>query len=68
MTALEGQKIGQVACGLNHTACVSVDGMSVWTFGEGDYGKLGLGHVTTKSTPQLVETLCNIGIKKVNAS
>ncbi|CAG9853588.1 unnamed protein product [Phyllotreta striolata] len=65
VTALEGQKVGQVACGLNHTACVSTDGMSVWTFGEGDYGKLGLGNITTKSTPQLVESLCNVGIKKV---
>ncbi|CAH1979985.1 unnamed protein product [Acanthoscelides obtectus] len=65
VSSLDGQKIGQVACGLNHTACVSQDGMSVWTFGEGDYGKLGLGHTTTKSTPQLVETMCNIGIKKV---
>ncbi|XP_074033510.1 probable E3 ubiquitin-protein ligase HERC1 isoform X2 [Leptinotarsa decemlineata] len=63
--ALEAYKIGQVACGLNHTACVSVDGMKVWTFGEGDYGKLGLGHTTTKSMPQLVETMCNIGINKV---
>ncbi|KAG5885881.1 hypothetical protein JTB14_019144 [Gonioctena quinquepunctata] len=65
VTALEGYKIGQVSCGLNHTACVSTDGMNVWTFGEGDYGKLGLGHTTTKSTPQLVEKMCNIGIKKV---
>ncbi|XP_050295909.1 probable E3 ubiquitin-protein ligase HERC1 isoform X2 [Anthonomus grandis grandis] len=63
--ALEGYKIGQVACGLNHTACVSQDGMDVWTFGEGDYGKLGLGHTTTKSIPQKVESLCGIGIKKV---
>ncbi|KRT81776.1 Regulator of chromosome condensation repeat containing protein, partial [Oryctes borbonicus] len=63
--ALEEYKIGQVSCGLNHTACVSTDGMNVWTFGEGDYGKLGLGHTTTKSRPQLVETLCNIGIRKV---
>lgn len=65
VTALENFVIGQVACGLNHTACVSVDGMYVWTFGEGDFGKLGLRHTSTKSTPQLVETLCNIGIKKV---
>lgn len=40
--------------------------MLVWAFGEGDFGKLGLGHTTTKSTPQLVETMCNIGIKKVS--
>nr|CAH7744976.1 unnamed protein product [Callosobruchus chinensis] len=65
VASLEGHKIGQVACGLNHTACVSQDGMNVWTFGEGDYGKLGLGHNITKSTPQLVDTMCNIGIKKV---
>ncbi|KAJ8960520.1 hypothetical protein NQ318_013805 [Aromia moschata] len=39
--SLEGYRIGQVACGLNHTACVSADGMNVWTFGEGDYGETG---------------------------
>ncbi|XP_044259648.1 probable E3 ubiquitin-protein ligase HERC1 isoform X3 [Tribolium madens] len=65
VTALEGYRIGQVACGLNHTACVSTDGMTVWTFGEGDYGKLGLGYATMKLLPQKVETVCNIGIKKV---
>ncbi|CAH0559022.1 unnamed protein product [Brassicogethes aeneus] len=65
VTYLEDYKIGQVACGLNHTACVSSDGMTVWTWGEGDYGKLGLGHTTTKSIPQKVESMCNIGIKKV---
>lgn len=39
--------------------------MHVWTFGEGDFGKLGLGHTVSISTPQLVESMCNIGIKKV---
>lgn len=65
VVALENFKIGQVSCGLNHTACVSADGMTVWTFGEGDFGKLGLGHTTTKCLPQKVESMCNIGIKKV---
>uniref|UniRef100_A0A6P7FL74 HECT-type E3 ubiquitin transferase n=2 Tax=Diabrotica virgifera virgifera TaxID=50390 RepID=A0A6P7FL74_DIAVI len=64
VTALEGYQVGQVSCGLNHTACLSTDGLSVWTFGEGDYGKLGLGNVLTKSIPQLVETMCNVGLKK----
>ncbi|XP_071845609.1 probable E3 ubiquitin-protein ligase HERC1 isoform X3 [Apostichopus japonicus] len=62
---LEGHMIGQVTCGLNHTVCVSTDGNTVWAFGDGDYGKLGLGHTTAKSTPQKVEALCGIGIKKV---
>lgn len=65
VTALSEHHIGQVACGLNHTACVSSDGMTVWTFGEGDFGKLGLGHTLTKSAPQIIESLNNVGIKKV---
>lgn len=50
---LASVSVGQVACGLNHTVCVSTDGTGVWAFGDGDYGKLGLGHTTTKSTPQV---------------
>lgn len=65
VTALDGYKIGQVSCGLNHTACVTQDGLTVFTFGEGEYGKLGLGDISTKYIPQKVESLCNIGIKKV---
>lgn len=43
----------QVACGLNHTLVVSADGTMVWAFGDGDYGKLGLGNSTAKSSPQV---------------
>nr|XP_053648635.1 probable E3 ubiquitin-protein ligase HERC1 isoform X2 [Cherax quadricarinatus] len=63
--ALDGWGIRQVACGLNHTVCCSTDGNIVWAFGDGDYGKLGLGNSTSKSTPQKVEAMCGIGIKKV---
>ncbi|XP_071541149.1 LOW QUALITY PROTEIN: probable E3 ubiquitin-protein ligase HERC1 [Panulirus ornatus] len=63
--ALDGWRIGQVACGLNHTVCLSADGNTVWAFGDGDYGKLGLGNSTSKSTPQKVEAMCGISIKKV---
>ncbi|XP_036697174.1 probable E3 ubiquitin-protein ligase HERC1 isoform X1 [Balaenoptera musculus] len=65
VTVLEGYQIGQVACGLNHTLAVSADGSMVWAFGDGDYGKLGLGNSTAKSSPQKVDVLCGIGIKKV---
>ncbi|CAH1255597.1 HERC1 [Branchiostoma lanceolatum] len=65
VTALEGQMVGQVGCGLNHTLAVSADGNTVWSFGDGDYGKLGLGNSTAKSTPQRVDPLCGIGVKKV---
>ncbi|KAK7862054.1 hypothetical protein R5R35_011478 [Gryllus longicercus] len=65
VAALEGYSVGQVACGLNHTVCVSSDGSTVWSFGDGDYGKLGLGNTTTQRTPQKVELLCGLGIKRV---
>ncbi|MGH0184836.1 UNVERIFIED_CONTAM: hypothetical protein FKN15_017450 [Acipenser sinensis] len=65
VVSLEGHVIGQVSCGLNHTLVVSSDGMTVWAFGDGDYGNLGTGSCTVKCYPQKVEQLCNKGIKKV---
>nr|CAD7425857.1 unnamed protein product [Timema monikensis] len=63
VASLEGHSVGFVACGLNHTICISTDGNIVWAFGDGDYGKLGLGHTATKLLPQRVETLNNVGVK-----
>ena len=57
--------VGQVACGFNHTICVSSDGKTTWSFGDGDHGKLGLGHCTSKGTPQVIEELRFIEIKKI---
>lgn len=51
VAALQGVIVGQVACGLNHTVCVSLDGMEVWAFGDGEFGKLGLGNTCTRMTP-----------------
>uniref|UniRef100_A0A8C1RPW7 E3 ubiquitin-protein ligase HERC1 n=1 Tax=Cyprinus carpio TaxID=7962 RepID=A0A8C1RPW7_CYPCA len=65
VTALDGYHIGQVSCGINHTLVLSSDGLTVWAFGDGDYGKLGIGPCTVKCYPQKVEALCNKGIKKV---
>lgn len=45
--------VSQVSCGLNHTLVVSLDGMVVWAFGDGDYGKLGTGSSTAKYYPQV---------------
>ena len=55
----------QVACGLNHTICVSSDRSTVWSFGDGDYGKLGLGNTTPKSVPTRLDLLRGRQIKKV---
>lgn len=50
---LKFNSISQVSCGLNHTLVVSLDGMFVWAFGDGDYGKLGTGSSTAKYYPQV---------------
>ena len=65
VSSLDGYQIGMVACGLNHTVCISMDGLSIWAFGDGDYGKLGLGNSTAKSTPAKIDMLCGIGIKNI---
>ncbi|TRY98659.1 hypothetical protein DNTS_005902 [Danionella cerebrum] len=65
VTALDGFHIAQVSCGINHTLVLSSDGQNVWAFGDGDYGKLGIGPCTVKCYPQKVEALCNKGIKRV---
>ncbi|CAL1541385.1 unnamed protein product [Lymnaea stagnalis] len=63
--SLEAFQIGIVACGLNHTLCMSADGGIVWAFGDGDYGKLGLGNSSPKSVPTKVELLKDFIIKKI---
>lgn len=49
--------LSQVSCGLNHTLVLSLDGMIVWAFGDGDYGKLGTGSSTAKYYPQVTDNM-----------
>nr|XP_026694983.1 probable E3 ubiquitin-protein ligase HERC1 isoform X2 [Ciona intestinalis] len=64
--ALENYIIGQVACGLNHTVIVSQDNLTVWACGDGDYGKLGIGGTSAKTSPTKIEVLSRVGIKKIS--
>ena len=52
---------------MNHTLAVSVDGNIVWAFGDGDYGKLGLGNTAAETKPVVVTKLNDVGIKKIAA-
>ncbi|KAK3097022.1 hypothetical protein FSP39_005665 [Pinctada imbricata] len=63
--ALDKHQIKYVACGLNHTLCISTDGNTVWAFGDGDYGKLGLGNTSRKNSPTSIEALQGMHVKKV---
>ena len=65
--SLDEFHVGHVSCGLNHTLCASSDGTRVWSFGDGDYGKLGLGNTAGRSSPTEIEALRGIGVKSVLA-
>jgi alpha-tubulin suppressor-like RCC1 family protein len=57
-----GYKIAQVSCGMHHTVtiCVPIHAIrifttNIFTFGWGEYGRLGLGHEDGSLLPALVE-------------
>ena len=49
----------QVACGSNCTLCLTEEGL-VFSFGNNDYGQLGLGNTRDYNTPQRIESLKDI--------
>lgn len=62
--ALETSRITQITCGWSHSVALSEDG-KVWTWGNGDHGKLGLGNGRKYSTPQLVDKLSPFRVVKI---
>ena len=54
--ALEGIFISQITCGWSHSVALTSRGY-VYTFGNGDHGKLGHGSGRKLCTPQIVEKL-----------
>ena len=65
--ALQAYEVIQVACGSGdaQTLCITSDDC-VWSWGDGDYGKLGRGGSDGCKTPQRVDCLNGVGIIKVD--
>lgn len=47
-------KISSISCGLNFTICLDYNG-KMWSFGENNYGQLGIGHLNNQCTPKKIE-------------
>ena len=45
--------VQQAACGVAHTLALGIDGLTVWSFGSGDSGKLGHGDTVKQTTPKV---------------
>ncbi len=54
--------VKEVACGVAHTLALSTDGLTVWSFGSGDSGKLGHGDTVKQTTPKVLWTLICFGM------
>ena len=64
MSNLDLSKIVQIACGLSHVFILYSDG-SVWSCGLNNYGQLGLGDTTNRTTFTQVTTNINNDVKQI---
>lgn len=64
---MEGIHVSYISCGLWHTAAVTSAGQ-LFTFGDGSFGALGHGDLSSTSIPREVETLRGLRTTKVACS
>lgn len=64
--ALLGYRVIDIACGSGdaQTLCITDDD-NVWSWGDGDYGKLGRGGSDGCKVPMKIESLAGLGVVKV---
>ncbi|RWS18306.1 hypothetical protein B4U80_02319, partial [Leptotrombidium deliense] len=65
--ALLGHFVVHAACGSGdaQTLCITEDDDSVWSWGDGDYGKLGRGGSDGCKLPLKIDSLTNLGVMQV---
>ncbi|CAI5507255.1 unnamed protein product [Closterium sp. Naga37s-1] len=65
VAALAGKHVSALACGADHTTAYSEDSQTLWSWGWGDFGRLGHGHSSDVFLPHAVASLCGRPIKHI---
>ncbi|KAG8064559.1 hypothetical protein GUJ93_ZPchr0004g39967 [Zizania palustris] len=65
LSGFDAPGITSVICGADHTTAYSEDEQQVYSWGWGDFGRLGHGNSTDVFTPQPVKALQGIKIKQI---
>jgi alpha-tubulin suppressor-like RCC1 family protein len=63
--SLEGEECDEIICGAEYTIAVSHSKQKIWSWGWGDFGRLGHGNPFDLFLPKQISSLCNIKIKLV---
>lgn len=51
--SLQGKHVKEIACGSGHSAAITTNG-ELYTWGQGDHGRLGHGDTSNQSKPKQV--------------
>ncbi|KAF5480549.1 hypothetical protein F2P56_001289 [Juglans regia] len=65
LSALDDREIVSVTCGADHTISYSLSHLEVYSWGWGDFGRLGHGNSSDLFTPQPIKALNGIKIKQI---
>ncbi|KAF8404057.1 hypothetical protein HHK36_008934 [Tetracentron sinense] len=65
MSALDGHEIVSVTCGADHTTAYSESSAQIYSWGWGDFGRLGHGNSSDLFTPQPIKALQGVRIKQI---
>ncbi|XP_057419618.1 ultraviolet-B receptor UVR8 isoform X2 [Lotus japonicus] len=65
LSALDAQQVVSVACGADHTIAYSDSRLEVYSWGWGDFGRLGHGNSSDLFIPQPIRALQGIRIKQI---
>ncbi|KAL6542382.1 Ultraviolet-B receptor uvr8 [Orobanche minor] len=65
LSALDDQEIVSVTCGADHTTAYSESQFQVYSWGWGDFGRLGHGNSSDLFSPQPIKALQGLRIKQI---